>query len=401
MSASLKILFIASRFPYPPLQGDRVRAYHQLKRLARRHRVTLVTPLSDERDTEHLGAIEPLCERVITVPIRRWNGVRNLLSSPFSPLPWQTIYWYHAKTAQAVHQARARDHFDLAHVQLVRMAPAALSLSGTPRVLDFIDALSLNFRRRSERQSGLAAMIIRQEANRLWKYENRLVGLYDRMLISSRKDRDFIGGHERIHVVPNGVDIDGFPYHHGARDPDLIIFTGRMGYFPNADGAVWFAFKVLPLVRRERPSARFVIVGADPPARVRALARLPGVEVTGYVPDLAACLGGASVALSPLHSGSGMQFKALEAMASGTPVVVTPHSLGGLKAEHGKHLLIASTAEDFAAAVVRLMRDRELRGRIAREARTLVESRYTWEHSVAAMEVVYQLALEDRRPTAD
>jgi len=397
----LKILFVASRFPYPPLQGDRVRAYHQLKRLARRHRITLVTPVCDPNDAQHLGAIAPMCERVITVPIRRWERARNLLAAPFSAMPWQVTYWYHHKIDRAVHQACAEEKFDLAHVQLVRMAPAGLALDGTPRVLDFIDALSLNFRRRAERESGLAAAVFGYEADRLREYENQLVGLYDRMLISSRLDRDFIGTHKHIHVIPNGIDIEAFPYYDGARDPDLIIFTGRMGYFPNADGGAWFAREVLPVIRRARPAARFVIAGADPTARVRALAKLPGVEVTGYVPDLAALLRRASVAVSPMQSGSGIQNKVLEAMASGTPTVVTPHSLGGLDAEHGRHLLVASTAEEFAAAAERLMGDEALRARLAREARALVESRYTWERSVSEMEAVYRLAIEDRRRIAD
>lgn len=397
LRSGMHILYIASRFPYPPLQGDRVRAYHQLKRLSRRHRITLVTPACDTGDAEHLGAVEALCERVIGVPISTWERARNILTSPFSAIPWQTAYWYHSKIARAVRQACLGQEFDLAHVQLVRMAPAGLALNGTPRVLDFIDALSLNFQRRSERQSGLAAALMRIEAKRLHNYENDLTAHYDRMLISSSADRDYIGAHERIHVVANGVDLEAFPYHEGARDPDLIIFTGRMGYFPNADGAEWFATEVLPIIHRTHRCARLMIAGADPPARVRALAELPGVEVTGYVPDLAAHLRRAAVAISPLRSGSGIQNKVLEAMASGAPAVATPHSMGGLEAEHGRHLLVASTAQDLAAAVERLMGDEGLRGRIAREARALVESRYTWDHSVRAMEEVYRLAIEDRR----
>lgn len=91
MSASLRILFIASRYPYPPIQGDRVRAYHQIRCLARRHRVALVTPAPDDAGAR--GAIESLCERVIEVRVGRFERARNLLGAPLSPLPWQTSYW--------------------------------------------------------------------------------------------------------------------------------------------------------------------------------------------------------------------------------------------------------------------------------------------------------------------
>jgi sugar transferase (PEP-CTERM/EpsH1 system associated) len=391
----MRILFVSSRFPYPPLQGDRVRAYHQLRVLSRRHRITLVTPAG--RQDASLDAVRPFCERVEAVTVPAWRRALNLAKAPASRLPWQTVYWFTSALARAVRRVAAQDRFDLAHVQLVRMAPAGLCLNGTPKVLDMIDALSLNFARRAKREAGLRALALAREAKRLRDYERHLLGLFERILISSDVDGKFIGGGERIHVIANGVDIESFPFHAAERDPDTVIFTGRMGYFPNADGAIWFATQVFPKIRCALPRARFAIVGADPPARVRALACIPGVEVTGYVPGLSQALRRASVAVAPLLAGSGIQNKVLEAMASGTPVVATPYSLGGLKAQHEKHLLLASTAAGFAAAVTRLMRDRALGAELARNAREMVESRYTWEHSVAALQAVYDLAVEQRR----
>ena len=151
----------------------------------------------------------------------------------------------------------------------------------------------------------------------------------------------------------------------------------------------------LPHLRQE-PDARFLIVGAAPPLRVRRLARLPGVEVTGYVHRIQDYLVHSSVAVAPMQAGSGIQNKVLEAMASGTPVVATPNALGGIETREGEHVLVARDAEGLAEQVVRLLKDPALRPCLARNARRLVENKYTWERSLAMLEEVYRLAIEQR-----
>jgi glycosyltransferase involved in cell wall biosynthesis len=166
-----------------------------------------------------------------------------------------------------------------------------------------------------------------------------------------------------------------------------------MWYFPNVEAARWFVERVLPLVRREEPKVKLSIVGARPVPSVQRLAAVSGVDVTGFVPRLRDHLARAAVAVAPMRSGSGMQFKVIEAMAMGTPVVATPFALGGLKAIDGKHLLVAESAEAFAAKLVLLLRDQVLQRRLSHHAGRLVEDNYTWERTVEALERVYSLAL--------
>jgi len=277
------------------------------------------------------------------------------------------------------------------------MAPVVDGLGDIPKVIDLIDALSLNWHRRARQEPIPLAWIADLEAKRLRRYERTLDRQFDRLIVSSPVDREFIGPYENLHVVPNGVDIERFPFVEDGRQPYTIIFSGRIGYFPNAEAAVWFATQVFPVVRQQVPGARFVIVGADPPWRVKLLTRLPGVEVTGYVPDLGGFLTRAAVAVAPMQAGSGIQNKVLEAMASGTPVVATSYALGGIEAQDSEHLLVARGGGTFARKVIKLLNDRPLAHRLARNARRLVEERYTWERSVDALEEVYKLAMSDFR----
>jgi sugar transferase (PEP-CTERM/EpsH1 system associated) len=340
-----------------------------------------------------LDAVLPFCAQVEVVSTAPWRRLLRLTRTPFTSLPLQTLFFFDPRFRQRVHSLLKRQPVDLIHVQLVRMAPVADGLSDIPKVIDLIDALSLNMARRAERERGLAARVAGFEAYRVQRYERAITRQFHRLTVSSHLDREFIGDYDNVHVVPNGVDIQAFPFVESSTDPGLIVFTGRMGYFPNADAAIWFATQVFPLVRHQVPGARFFIVGADPTSAVRQLDRHTNVVVTGFVPRIQEYLARAAVAVAPMQGGSGMQFKLLEAMACGTPVVATPYAMGGIEAADGEHLLVARNAEAFAEHVVCLLRDPALRFRLARSARRLVEENYTWERSVEMLEAVYCLAL--------
>jgi sugar transferase (PEP-CTERM/EpsH1 system associated) len=388
----VRIVFISSRCPYPSIQGDRARAYWQLRMLARDHRTTLVTPVESERDRQSLRALTEFCERIEPVPDSRWRRVLRLGRAPFSQLPWQTLYFYDPRLQRKVKDLLDKASYDVVHVQLVRMAPVADRLADIPRVLDLIDALSLNWYRRARHERIPLSWLARLEAERLQRYERALASRFERLIVSSPVDRAAIGPYENLHVVPNGVDTRHFHFVEDGREPNTIIFSGRMAYFPNAVAAIWFAKQVLPLIRRQIPAVRFIIAGADPSRQVLELKRLDGVQVTGYVSDLHELLSRAAVAVAPMQAGSGIQNKVLEAMSSGTPLVATPSALGGIEARDGEHLLMARDGEAVAEQIIRLLQDPSLACRLAHSARSLVEDKYTWDRAGNMLEELYHLA---------
>ncbi len=392
----MRILFVASRPPYPPIQGDRLRAYHLLRHLRPRHHITLVAPVLAARLTpEEDAANAALAHAWVPVPVGRSHWLRALLRYPFSPLPLQTLLFAAPALHRTVQRLLAQQAFDVLHVQLARLAPVAQSSPpGVARVLDFIDALSLNMARRATREPWPRRAFFRLEARRMARYERALLRTFHQAVITSPADRTVIGDFANLHVIPNGVDVDAFAFHPGPREPGLIVFTGRMGYFPNEEAAVYFATQIFPRVRQAVPQARFVIVGADPSPRVRRLATLPGVEVTGRVPRVQDYLARAQVAVAPMRSGTGIQNKVLEAMAVGAAVVATPYALGGLAARPGEHLLVADEAEAFAAQVVRLLGEPALGRRLARAARAYVEAHHAWAQAAARLEAVYARAMQ-------
>ena len=184
----------------------------------------------------------------------------------------------------------------------------------------------------------------------------------------------------RAEIVPNGVNTDFFHKPEGQQEvAHQIVFTGTMNYYPNIQAVLFFARKCWPHIRAQLPTATWQIVGKSPPSEVAQLANLPGVSVTGTVPDIRPYLAAASVAIAPLLIGSGTRLKILEALAMQKAVVSTSLGCEGLEVETGKHLSIADQPELFTRTVIDLLQDTEKRASLGNAGQALVEATYSWE----------------------
>jgi glycosyltransferase involved in cell wall biosynthesis len=173
-----------------------------------------------------------------------------------------------------------------------------------------------------------------------------------------------------------------------------------MDYPPNIDAAAWFCEAILPAVRARLPGFEFRIVGRDPTPQVRALARRPGVVVTGEVPEIAPHLADCLALVVPLRAGGGTRLKILEALALGRPVVATPLGAEGLGLADGETVLLAETAAQFADRLAALAGSPALRERLARQGRALVEARYDWRHCLSGLDRLYERLLNGASPLA-
>src|SRR5450830_1901821 len=182
--------------------------------------------------------------------------------------------------------------------------------------------------------------LYRREGRRLLQYEQQVAAAADVSLFVSRAEAELFrqlapAAAHKTGFLNNGVDIDYFSPAHRFDNPypadsQIMVFTGAMDYWPNIDAVQWFAHEVLPAVRQRHPQALFYIVGSRPSAQVLALAALPGVQVTGTVPDIRPYLAHASFAVAPLRIARGIQNKVLEAMAMRMPVLVSAQALEGI-----------------------------------------------------------------------
>src|SRR5687767_13110527 len=204
----MKILFLAARFPRPPFKGDQARAFHQLRLLRANHDITLIAFADGPDSRADYQGIEALCSRLIVIKRSRLAAL-NLLRAPFTRLPFQTLLYSSRAYADAVENELRSGSYDLLHVQLIRMCPYAAKAT-LPRVVDFIDALSLNMERRAAGDIAILRPVVRMEARRLAAYEREICESFEAAMVVSPVDRDAIGNYPHLHVIPIGVEPEAF-----------------------------------------------------------------------------------------------------------------------------------------------------------------------------------------------
>lgn len=381
------ILFLAHRSPFPPDRGDRIRSWNVLKALAQLAPVHLIA-FGDE-DPETYRALLDVCATARLVPPRR-GKVEAMVHALLSGRPASVEMFADDQVAREVRQVMERENISLIYAFSGQMAQYVPQNPGNARFLmDFVDVDSEKFAGYAGSQGPLASLANGFEAKRLRAFETDVARRADLCLFVSDAEADLfrrVNGDGGSHVVAleNGVDLDHFNPARGLPEVDagagpLIVFTGQMDYPPNIDAVASFAVEVLPIIRDRQGDARFAIVGRAPTPRVEALAQLPGVIVTGEVPDTRPWLAAAAVVVAPLRIARGVQNKVLEAMAMAKPVVASPEAAEGIEACHGQDILVASSPAAQADAVLSLLHNPDRRAALGKAARATVQARYSWE----------------------
>jgi glycosyltransferase involved in cell wall biosynthesis len=375
--------------PYPPDRnggGGHIREAHLLLALAGRASITLITG-GHVTDPAVLAA----AERIVEVGPTTANWLeRGRLARRAGDL-WGATVSRTAREARALRSLRAAmvpplaaTDADVVLIEYTGLTPlvdepALAGLRARSRWV--VTAVNLPSRM-ADHQAAIMPKrrqrwLFRREAGVARRFETRLLGRYDQVIAVSEEDRASLAVPAGVEVVANGVDLARFspsPLPAGHR----LVYTGALYTTPNTDAAGWFAHHILPLVRGVVPDAVLDVVGLAPPPAVRDLGRLPGVRVHGDVDDVRPFLRAARVAVLPVRIGSGTRLKAMEAWASGRPVVGTTLGLEGLGAADGEHALVADDPAAFAAAVVRVLTDTELAHDLAERGRALAATHHDW-----------------------
>lgn len=384
----MRVLFVTSRFPFPPLKGDQSIPYHRLRLLSEDHEIHLLSLASPPPDARAMDEVKRYCRTVSVVPLPAWRSWMNVLAyGLLSRLPLQVLYFRSGAFESELARICAGERIELIHCFMLRLAPYVWS-RGEHTLMELIDSMQLNMQRRQAVERGLGRWVIGAELRRVCAYEQSVACRFPRLVVVAQKDAALLPP-ERTEVIPLGVDTLTFkPRAHATGQ--TAVFSGNMGYAPNVTAALWFAQFAFPELRRLVPNARLIIAGDRPAKEVRELAAIAGIEVTGRVDSLAAVLQGADVAIAPMQSGSGMQFKILEAMACGLPVVCTSLARGDISGDAGCGLITAESPQEFAAAIADLMRDEIRLHAISAKARAFIEQNYTWTRGANRVRELYR-----------
>lgn len=416
----MRLLYIITYAPTPV----RTRSYNLLKQMARRgHEITLVTTTRSDEEAEAVEAWRRQRVRVIATPIGNMQTAMALGRGALSGEPMQAWFDWQPALAAQVKQLVAQEVFDVAHVEHVRAAKYGLALmeipnqnsvlSGLSRVAggspsaqmgrppivwDAVDCISALFEQTRQRAATQKSRLMAAaELGRTRRFEARCARNFDRTLAISQKDRDALAAlaPERSQCAAQvwraGLDCDFFAPQNLPRDPSTLIFSGKMSYHANAAAAAYLLSEIMPRVWQAKPKVKLKIVGQNPPQFLRGLAAQAAGEValTGRVDDMRPHLAQAALAVAPLVYGAGAQFKALEAMGMGAPVVASPLVLNGISAADGESILIGADAEQFAQKVLLALDDAPLRQRVGEAGRAFVLAHHAWPQVAADLEGIY------------
>jgi sugar transferase (PEP-CTERM/EpsH1 system associated) len=390
------LLFLVHRIPYPPNKGDKIRSYHLLKHLAQRYQVYLGTFVDDADDWQHVDRVTALCEDSYFAALNPRTARLRSLAALASDRALTVDYYRDAGLQAWVTRVMREAGITRVLVFSSAMAQYAEAAQDARRVIDFVDIDSDKWRQYGEKKRWPMSWLYGREARQLLRYERQVADTFDASLFVSQTEADLFkqlapetAG--KVGFFNNGVDTDYFSPSPGFENPfpeggTAIVFTGAMDYWPNVDAVQWFAHEVLPSVRLNHPTAQFYIVGSRPSAQVQALAALPGVQVTGTVPDVRPYLAHAQLSVAPLRIARGIQNKVLEAMAMAKTVVVSPQALEGIDAEAGRDLVLAEDAPQFAAAVTAQLAQAD--HALGRNAREKVIAQYGWTSNLSRIDIL-------------
>lgn len=387
-SFDLKLLIIASRFPFPLEKGDKLRLYHQIRNLHGKVKITLVALSDVELENEHIKELEKYTDKIFIFRLKKQGIVFENLFRIFSTKPFQVLYFYNKKFHDAISQIITNENPDIVYCQLVRTAEYVSDYHGK-KVLDYMDAFSFGMGKRIAGSSFWMRWFYKVEQKRLEKYEHDIFPNFNAHTIISEQDRNRIlaGKNQDIQIIPNGVDTGFFKPFKAGKKYD-ICFVGNMGYRPNIDAAEYLCTKILPELNKSMTGLKVLLAGARPHRRVLALQN-DFVTVSGWMEDIRYAYVSSKVFVAPIFTGIGQQNKVLEAMSMEMPCICTTMVNLPIGSHHGKEAFVADNVPEFAEHIIRLLQNPEEADVAGTHARQFVIEVYSWEKQMEKLLAVF------------
>lgn len=371
-----KILLITSRFPFPPLGGDKLKTYFLIQLLSSRYDVHLVSLIDRPITSEDRLFCKQYCYMYTLFYKSKYHSFIRALKSLYNGKPIQVNYYYFSDVAAYIDSIA--DQYDCVINTLIRTSEYVLNLNNY-KLFDMVDSVALNYQRSKNKATSLFWRL-------LYKFESKKVEMYEKMCIErynytfcvNKNEALTLTRYGNVEWIPNGVNPKLLTYLSGVQShKKCIAFFGKMDYQPNIDAVKWFIEKVFRYLDSD---ITFLIVGVYPASEISSLAN-ERIIVTGYIEDPYRILSECRAIVAPMQTGGGIQNKILEMMALKKIIVTT--FLGAepiVGAKDKEHLLICETALQMAKQLNDICNFPEHFSAIGQNARELIAHFYTWEN---------------------
>lgn len=383
----MKIFVLLPRIPYPLEKGDKLRAFNQIRQLARNNEITLCA-LNDDYNVDvqkAFKALQPYCTSINFIKLSKAKILLGITRAFLKGLPIQCGYFYSRSAASKIDALIRKHKPDILFGQLIRVAEY-LRKYDMPKVIDYQDVFSMGLKRRADIASWITRPIFNMEYRRLRCYETAVFEDFDVKTIISEPDRQLIDHPKRneILIIPNGVNHEFYKPQQREKKYDLV-FTGNMGYAPNVNAVEYLAYEIMPQVWRQRPDTILYVAGASPDPKVKKTS-CKKIIISGWLDDIRDAYAQSRVFIAPMRIGTGLQNKLLEAMSMKLPCITSPLANAALGAKKGKEILIGNDANEMARHIITLLDEKDNAANIAQAGYDFSNRVYDWQKSTEIME---------------
>ncbi|MEP2235018.1 MAG: TIGR03087 family PEP-CTERM/XrtA system glycosyltransferase [Alteripontixanthobacter sp.] len=393
----MSILFLAHRLPFPPDRGDKIRAHHLLKALAKLAPVHVGCFAESERDLAHLPELAALAQSHC-VPLRKTGNIIPGLRALATGRTVSEAAFDSGDLRRWVERTVAERGVDTIVVFSGQMGQFVPTDFAGRLVIDLCDVDSAKFEAYAETGSFPRRWINAREGRLLKRMEEALAVRADNTMLVSEEEAALFRSRlddtaaANVSAIRNGIDFEFFDPAMAVAHPDLhqsagphFVFTGQMDYRPNITACIRAAKELMPAIREAHPTAQFHIVGRAPTAEILGLDSHGGTHVWGEVPDIRPFLAGADIMLAPLTIARGVQNKVLEAMAMACPVLLSPEAATGISARDEEHFAVAATNDQIIQKAQAMLADPASTQAMCAAARAFVVQHQSWAAMMAPL----------------
>lgn len=399
----MRLLLVYPFLPYPPDDGGRIGFFNPIKYLSRQHEVAIIC-LSDGSDDEAgAGELKKFCAEVRTHRRSKPQDLYRILRGTVAWPPGSAAKYWIPKAGHDIRAMAASWKPDLVEFHHLNTAAYTSFVGDVPKILREHNVEYKVWERFSQNASSWAeGVYAKWAAPRVRRYEGKISAQFDRCVVVSEADAAHlkrVSPKARIEVIPSGVDTEYFrPLADCPEEPFSITVTGSYKWRPRQRSLLVLLTDVFPRLKAKLPGATLSIVGKGMPESIERIARdMPGVTVTGRVPDVRPYIAKSALLINYLETGGGIALKVLEAMAMKKPVLSTSLGCEGIAVTHGKEAYIADGPEEFASAAACLLQNSAIRDEIAENGHRAVLGKYSWNSVASRLTACYSMIVEEHR----
>ncbi len=383
----MRLLIFTSRFPFPLDKGDKLRAYHQICELSKNNTIFLISLSKKSINPSHINELNKYCKEIHVFKLKKWKIALNLFAGFFSDKPFQVKYFYQKTIHKQVKKLIKNINPDHIYCQLIRCSAYVQHEYHYKKTLDYMDALSKGI----ERRIGLAGWLkplFKIEAKRLVKFENLAFEYFDNHTIISEQDRSYIFHENKssISIISNGIDSTYFTPQNSQPEFDLV-FVGNLSYPPNVNSAQYICRELIPELEQRKPDISVLFSGANPSKSVLSLQK-KNIKVMGWTEDIRSAYSSGKIFLAPMHIGTGLQNKLLEAMSMELPCITSPLANQALGAKNGQEIYVGNSKEDYVQLILDLLNNKSLCKSLGKAGRSFIKTHFNWTSSTKKLEQI-------------